>query len=394
MSIIVNGNVFRTLAEPLYVNGKHVIEAYANGEKVYPAGPTGDYFMKIRGKTLRHVKAFYPSFQHREPYIPERTEYGASNVEYDFSVSFAALIEWPKQFERMTDHKLISFPKPTIEKTNINVVYDPFSATNVTSPDVDGSLLFGGYHNNVARTRYTSQEGFRIHTRLKSGNYNQFVLPGSPDHDKEMFCSLIFSFYISNPEYTARTEHYESRNLDVLFPVTLKTWDIPSSVPFNITKLNGIYGPYYESFRNPNAIPGLKSDSESKNRWEIPLTGSFSDRPYYSFTPSLVSKIDRDENFQQNRDLFVTLDHFRLKIRFLGEKIFANHLIQITPPPGVDYAWQTVSAFVDLNGTINEMRSDDGLEIGSVCPITDILYAGDYVLAPEWAKILTPNDLL
>lgn len=36
MAIIVNGYEHRTLAQPLYVNGKQVMEAYANGVKVYP----------------------------------------------------------------------------------------------------------------------------------------------------------------------------------------------------------------------------------------------------------------------------------------------------------------------------------------------------------------------
>jgi hypothetical protein len=36
MAIIVNGYEHRTLSQPLYVNGKRVMEAYANGVKVYP----------------------------------------------------------------------------------------------------------------------------------------------------------------------------------------------------------------------------------------------------------------------------------------------------------------------------------------------------------------------
>lgn len=38
MAIVVNGYEHRTLAQPLYVNGKQVMEAYANGVKVYPEG--------------------------------------------------------------------------------------------------------------------------------------------------------------------------------------------------------------------------------------------------------------------------------------------------------------------------------------------------------------------
>ena len=38
MAIIVNGYEHRTLAQPLYVDGKQVMEAYANGVKVYPDG--------------------------------------------------------------------------------------------------------------------------------------------------------------------------------------------------------------------------------------------------------------------------------------------------------------------------------------------------------------------
>lgn len=47
--IKVNGNTFRTLAEPMYVNGKHVLEAWANGTKVYPETEEGNLF-KVKGK--------------------------------------------------------------------------------------------------------------------------------------------------------------------------------------------------------------------------------------------------------------------------------------------------------------------------------------------------------
>ena len=50
MAIITQGKTWRTLEQPLFVNGRRVYEAYANGVKVYPENmPGGSWLVKFRG---------------------------------------------------------------------------------------------------------------------------------------------------------------------------------------------------------------------------------------------------------------------------------------------------------------------------------------------------------
>ena len=49
--IKIGGNEFRTLAQPIFVNGKHVREVWANGNLVYPETVRGNT-IKIRGHIL------------------------------------------------------------------------------------------------------------------------------------------------------------------------------------------------------------------------------------------------------------------------------------------------------------------------------------------------------
>lgn len=51
MAIIVNGNEFRTLAQPIYLGGTQVLEAYCNGIKVYPEAPDAIKIIKSPDKT-------------------------------------------------------------------------------------------------------------------------------------------------------------------------------------------------------------------------------------------------------------------------------------------------------------------------------------------------------
>lgn len=84
--IKVNGNTFRTLAEPMYVNGKHVLEAWANGTKVYPETTSGN-LIKVKGKATLICQHFHDGEVHPSSY--GEASCGPYNSFYFVTASFS-----------------------------------------------------------------------------------------------------------------------------------------------------------------------------------------------------------------------------------------------------------------------------------------------------------------
>lgn len=87
--IKVNGNTFRTLAEPMYVNGKHVLEAWENGTKVYPEVDEGT-IVKAKGRVALVCSHSHDGEEHPPPY---GATCGPCTSFYSVIASFAIVIK-------------------------------------------------------------------------------------------------------------------------------------------------------------------------------------------------------------------------------------------------------------------------------------------------------------
>lgn len=87
--IKIGGHTWRTLAEPMYVNGRHVQEVWANGVQVYPEVKTGD-IIKFRGSINRRFVHF-DDFSRSVSYVDEY--FGPCLSVYNVNASFSAVMK-------------------------------------------------------------------------------------------------------------------------------------------------------------------------------------------------------------------------------------------------------------------------------------------------------------
>lgn len=94
--IKIAGKEFRTLAQPIYVNGKHVRQIWANGEMVYPETLHGNT-IKIRGHILEGRSYFRPEryLSRYDPWMSgEIAKVNAYTETFSVSASFAAVLRY------------------------------------------------------------------------------------------------------------------------------------------------------------------------------------------------------------------------------------------------------------------------------------------------------------
>ena len=94
--IKIAGKEFRTLAQPIYVNGRHVRQVWANGEMVYPETLHGNT-IKIRGHILEGRSYFRPEryLSRYDPWMSgEIAKVNAYTETFSVSASFAAVLRY------------------------------------------------------------------------------------------------------------------------------------------------------------------------------------------------------------------------------------------------------------------------------------------------------------
>lgn len=97
--IKIAGKEFRTLAQPIYVNGKHVREVWANGSMVYPETASIN-LIKVRGHIIEGRSYFRPE-RNLSRYDPwndgEIVNVGGYADSFSVSASFTAVLRYSRE---------------------------------------------------------------------------------------------------------------------------------------------------------------------------------------------------------------------------------------------------------------------------------------------------------
>ena len=96
--IRIGGNEFRTLAQPIFVNGKHVREVWANGTQVYPETLHGNT-IKIKGHIIEGRRFYRPerNFSCYDPWNSGEIEKISAYTEtFSVSASFVAVFRYAR----------------------------------------------------------------------------------------------------------------------------------------------------------------------------------------------------------------------------------------------------------------------------------------------------------
>ena len=102
--IKIAGKEFRTLAHPIYVDGKHVREVWVNGEMVYPETVRGNT-IKIRGHITEGRSYFRPerNITRYEPWMNgEIVRVNSYTETFTVSASFVAVFRYSEDVEAST----------------------------------------------------------------------------------------------------------------------------------------------------------------------------------------------------------------------------------------------------------------------------------------------------
>lgn len=141
MAIIVNGYEHRTLSQPLYVNGKQVMEAYANGVKVYPESDhdIDEFVMLVKAGGIVRVTMFAPvacaDAVLTNPHGSVRDYWGGNGLVVGVSAN-GGLIELDPSSDRTQDVRVTCFQDDLGGKSYVYLVVasrEPVPSINVVA---------------------------------------------------------------------------------------------------------------------------------------------------------------------------------------------------------------------------------------------------------------------
>ena len=208
--IIIGGKPYRTLADPIYTNGKRVQKVFVNGKQAYPEvyekpaiGASGNV-LKIRGKHTSEFN-FYC--------LEQGDDYGFNTV-FRGTVSFAAYMNMGFQPFRSFDVAgKTRYEAVSLSPENIKSEYERFVYSDRTIPSYyfkerDGSYWNAIYGNgNVHVVPYMGED--RIIEELQADVYfwqkwgpeNEYIYLDLPYFDSyfcesHSFCKIVFKINI------------------------------------------------------------------------------------------------------------------------------------------------------------------------------------------------------
>lgn len=338
--IKIGGNEFRTLAQPIFVNGKHVREVWANGNLVYPETVRGNT-IKIRGHILEGRSFSRPEryLSRYEPWMSgEIAKVNAYTATFSLSASFAAVFQYSQDVGLHEDGI-----------TLIPVCGKSFDSENIpTEGHWQYSLPYDMFYPS-----WNSEDNYMRF------NISPICMPFSPLDGSPVPTIPSLKIVRETPGYL--------RALKIMFRIDM------APIPLSDEYLYTYYSPlnYYHTDQVRPIYNGLFSAcnwngqiirSENVSTFSVP-------HPWIENASMSMTLGNQDVNYQYYESAFPSYLTVSLKNLMDHASLISNH---------------HDSTEAILTATINNLVN---------VPITDVLYIGRAEEAPEWALDVTESDL-
>lgn len=385
-----NGQIHRTLADPIFVDGKRVREVWANGVQVYPEVTSGRY-IKFRGGLSHTFHRVDPS--HTWSGFPDGGGGSERTIDWTVSVSFACTISLGESTTGNISWAASSMiPASTAGFVDINVM-DFYGS--------GGAGGKGGYDTGEARNH-----GFywgslqREEAVLDDGNYFDYTYPDGLDMVKALTLNFTKGADDCYPTKTEMIFRVQFSAPELSFDEYL-SWSSYGSPCTGFRYHIRPAGPVTAASAWNGRIFRLGWDASGRTTTaDVPLGASFQN-PSGSFGQLNINsawmhygKPAPEEKYSRWSDSYYVGSGMPCGwARGWGGYMNCMKLSLIDLPYTFDIT--DVYYFYPPAGSRPDTTADGTASVtGLIVPITEIMYLGEKEDAPDWALSLSEDDLL